>query len=93
MTIKETNATGYVTTASEYAGQNVAVEDGANTQTNIKTININVIKGTSLIAITNTKDVTPDTGVHLPSLPYLLILGVVALCGLAWIMRKKKNLV
>lgn len=43
------------------------------------------------IAFTNNKDVTPDTGITLHSMPYLLVLAGVLVGGMAWMRRRKRS--
>lgn len=50
----------------------------------------NVAEGTT-ITFTNSKTATPDTGVLLDSLPYLLILAVVVIVIVLSIVRKRRN--
>lgn len=43
------------------------------------------------IAFTNSKDVIPDTGITLHSMPYLLVLAGVLVGGMAWMRRRKRS--
>lgn len=47
--------------------------------------------GNHTIAFTNSKDVTPDTGITLHSMPYLLVLAGVLVGGMAWMRRRKRS--
>ena len=44
-----------------------------------------------MIVFTNTKNVVPDTGVILDSLPYVLILAVVALGAAGVVIRRRRS--
>lgn len=47
--------------------------------------------GNHTIAFTNSKDVNPDTGITLHSMPYLLVLAGVLVGGMAWMRRRKRS--
>lgn len=47
--------------------------------------------GNHTIAFTNSKDVSPDTGITLHSMPYLLVLAGVLVGGMAWMRRRKRS--
>ena len=49
------------------------------------------LTGDAVIIITNHKDTTPDTGVLLDSLPYILIIACVAAIGAFIVIRRRKN--
>lgn len=51
----------------------------------------NISAGSHTIAFTNSKDVTPDTGITLHSMPYLLVLAGVLVGGMAWMRRRKRS--
>ena len=51
----------------------------------------NPLPGDAVIIITNHKDTTPDTGVLLDSLPYILIIACVAAIGAFIVIRRRKN--
>lgn len=51
----------------------------------------NISAGNHTIAFTNSKDVTPDTGITLHSMPYLLVLAGVLVGGMAWMRRRKRS--
>ena len=51
----------------------------------------NISTGNHTIAFTNSKDVTPDTGITLHSMPYLLVLAGVLVGGMAWMRRRKRS--
>ncbi len=87
--VKETDAdlTGYVTTVEVWNGaevrlKNLTLQDGYYT--------FEVQPG-DMIVFTNTKNVVPDTGVILDSLPYVLILAVVALGAAGVVIRRRRS--
>ena len=51
----------------------------------------NISAGNNTIAFTNSKDVSPDTGITLHSMPYLLVLAGVLVGGMAWMRRRKRS--
>lgn len=51
----------------------------------------NISAGNHTIAFTNSKDVSPDTGITLHSMPYLLVLAGVLVGGIAWMRRRKRS--
>lgn len=51
----------------------------------------NISAGNHTIAFTNSKDVIPDTGITLHSMPYLLVLAGVLVGGIAWMRRRKRS--
>ena len=53
------------------------------------TVPVDTVDGISIV-VTNTKEGTPDTGVILDSLPYILILVIVAIGGVFIILKKRK---
>lgn len=74
-TVTETSYSGYVTTVDGVTGNSKEITL-AETNNNI--------------AFVNTKDVTIDTGILLDTLPYILILGVVAV-GAVLLIKKRRN--
>ena len=52
---------------------------------------ITVQEGNNEIVVTNNLVATPDTGVLLDSLPYILILAVVVAIGVIVFIRKRRN--
>lgn len=51
----------------------------------------NISAGNHTIGFTNNKDVNPDTGITLHSMPYLLVLAGVLVGGMAWMRRRKRS--
>lgn len=80
ITIEE--ATGSYTTTYQI-GENGTVENGSSAK-------IENIAEDTTITFTNTKEVTIDTGISLETLPYILILAVVAV-GAVVMIRKRRN--
>ena len=87
--VKETDSdlTGYVTTVEVWKGaevrlKNLTLQEGYYTFT---------VQAGDMIVFTNRKDVIPDTGVILDSLPYVLILAVVALGAAGVVIRRRRS--
>ena len=88
LTITETDAEGYMTTAT-YGGT-AEVVDG-DTEDREKTLTVTVESGKENIVIINHKDAIPDTGVKLTSLPYVCAL-ILSLSGtVAYITYRYKR--
>ena len=68
-----------------------------DTQLSSKTVNngvqvsFKVEEGTDKVTVTNTRDTTPDMGVSLDSLPYIIVLAAVAVAAVVIILRKRRN--
>lgn len=88
LVLKETNASGYATTAS-YGELPVSVS--GEKEDSEKTMTITITEGNKLIEVTNHKDVIPDTGIRLESLPYILIFAIVIAGMTVLIVRKCKR--
>ena len=71
LTLIETNAEGYMTSIEYGGGVGAAEEDK---DSNEKTLKITITGDSGKIIVTNQKEAIPDTGIHMDSLPYLLIL-------------------
>lgn len=84
LTISETNAQGYKMYIGETVAEGQEIENG--------TYEYNVTKNDDAIdvIVNNNKEGTPDTGVILDSLPYVLILAVVA-AGAVVFLRKRRS--
>ena len=83
--VREKAAVGYSTTASHTSGAlDVADDDG------YKTVRVTVLDSDK-VTFTNNKEATPDTGVLLDSLPYVVILAVVVLGAALVIVRRRKH--
>lgn len=81
--IRETNATDYKTTYTVGESQTAGtLSDGSYI--------IEVVSDTD-ITITNNKNVTIDTGVSLDTLPYVLLLGGMAVLGGALLLRRRED--
>lgn len=88
LTLTEKNANGYTVEATYDVSTNpnpnsVAVNDF--------TVNITVEEGKDKVTVTNTRNTTPDTGVSLDSLPYIIVLAAVAVAAVVIILRKRRN--
>lgn len=68
-----------------------------DTQLSSKTVNngvqvsFTVGKDKNNVTVTNTRDTTPDMGVSLDSLPYIIVLAAVAVAAVVIILRKRRN--
>ena len=80
LTVRETNADDYDMTMSPNNGESASTS---------YTIGEN--DGTVTLTVTNTKDATPDTGILLDSLPYILILACVIAAGVLVFIRRYRN--
>lgn len=83
-------------TEKDYTGTNggyttsYVIDNGQSTG-GLKAKLENISAGNHTIAFTNSKDVTPDTGITLHSMPYLLVLAGVLVGGMAWMRRRKRS--
>lgn len=62
------------------------VNEGAGIQ-----VSFTVEEGKNNVTVTNTRDTTPDMGVSLDSLPYIIVLAAVAVAAVVIILRKRRN--
>ena len=68
-----------------------------DTQLSSKTVNngvqvsFTVEPGKKNVTVTNTRNTTPDMGVSLDSLPYIIVLAAVAVAAVVIILRKRRN--
>ena len=94
-----TNVPTYATVAvteNDYTGTNggyttsYVVDNGQSTG-GLEAKLENISAGNHTIAFTNSKDVSPDTGITLHSMPYLLVLAGVLVGGMAWMRRRKRS--
>ena len=60
--------------------------NGAGIQVSFK-----VEEGKNKVTVTNTRNTTPDMGVSLDSLPYIIVLAAVAVAAVVIILRKRRN--
>lgn len=86
VTVTENDCTG---TNGGYTTSYVA-DDGRKMQGREARLT-NISAGNHTIAFTNSKDGTPDTGITLHSMPYLLVLAGVLVGGMAWMRRRKRS--
>lgn len=88
VTVTEDNYTQKTGDATPYTTSYI-VDNGAK-QTGLEAT-ISNVTADHTIAFTNSKDVIPDTGITLNSMPYLLVLAGVLVGGLAWMRRRKRS--
>lgn len=96
ITITESNANDYKTKATNYEVNSdkefiyVVVAD-ENGNAVLKSKDNNQLVANSAITVTNDFDGTPDTGVLLDTLPYLILLAVAVAGGVLVVVRKRKH--
>ena len=83
--VREKAAADYSTTASHASGTLDVDNDGE-----YKKVTVTVLDSDK-VTFTNNKEATPDTGVLLDSLPYVVILAVVVLGAALVIVRRRKH--
>ena len=104
LTLTETNAAGYTTTAiiTDELGNQLSgtdeIQATGEKEADRKTITVTITEemlknddGKFYITVINERDATIDNGVLLDTLPYILILVVVAGGGVLLFLRKRKN--
>ena len=104
LTLTETNAAGYTTTAiiTDEFGKQLSgtdeIQANGEKEADRKTITVKITEemlksgdGKFHITVINERDATIDNGVLLDTLPYILILVVVAGGGVLLFLRKRKN--
>lgn len=104
LTLTETNAAGYTTTAiiTDALGNQLSgtdeIQATGEKEADRKTITVTITEemlksddGKFRITVINERDATIDNGVLLDTLPYILILVVVAGGGVLLFLRKRKN--
>lgn len=83
----------YTVTESDYSGEGyttkVAVDDGAASDGRTATGTIN--SATKKITFTNDKGGSPDTGIKMDSLPYIVLLGVVVLAAVVMFLKRRTH--
>lgn len=87
-TVKVTE-TDYTGTNGGYSTSYVA--DGGQSTQGREAVLTNINADNHTIAFTNNKDIDPDTGITLHSMPYLLVLAGVLVGGTAWMRRRKRS--
>ena len=80
--LTETNAGGYVTTA-KYGDDSVTVTGEKDDDE--KNMAITVVNNHQEITVTNSKDVTPDTGLNMSSAPFIVLLGFVVVGAVGFV--------
>ena len=88
LTLTETNAGGYVTSAN-YGGQDISATENKESET--KTIHITVDNTYGEVTITNNKEAAVDVGIRMDNLPYILMLALVAGGAAAVILRRRRG--
>ena len=64
----------------------ITANEGAGIQ-----VSFTVEEGKDKVTVTNTRNTTPDMGVSLDSLPYIIVLAAVAVAAVVIILRKRRN--
>lgn len=96
ITVTESDAKDYDTSATNYKVDSdkefiyVVVAD-ENGNAVLKSKDNNQLVANSAITVTNNFDGTPDTGVLLDTLPYLILLAVAVAGGVLVVVRKRKH--
>ena len=102
ITITETNADEYKTKATDYGESKdrtfvyevVEGKDGnavLKAKNSILGLEVDTPVKDNAIVVTNRFDGTPDTGVLLDTLPYLILLAVAVAGGVLVVVRKRKH--
>lgn len=63
----------------------------SSTVNNGAQVSFKVEPGKNNVTVTNTRNTTPDMGVSLDSLPYIIVLAAVAVAAVVIILRKRRN--
>lgn len=63
----------------------------SSTVNNGAQVSFTVVEGKDKVTVTNTRNTTPDMGVSLDSLPYIVVLAAVAVAAVVIILRKRRN--
>ena len=88
--IREKAEANYTVAAgSSVQDKNITVMD--DTEHGYKIITVQNVANAETITVTNSNTLTPDTGVILDSLPYVLILAVVALGAAGVVIRRRRS--
>ena len=91
LTLKETGAAGYTTSASYNDEEPSYALEGENSD--LKTMTINITDDISTIEVVNNKEVKPDTGIHLTNWPYVMILAFAGLGAVTFGLYKYRRCV
>ena len=87
MTLKNVPIGATLNVTEEATGYSFSMTFNGTAASNL----ITVQEGSNAIVVTNNLDATPDTGVMMDSLPYILILAVVVAIGVIVFIRKRRN--
>ncbi|WP_417091067.1 DUF5979 domain-containing protein [Marvinbryantia sp.] len=86
LTLTETNANGYNVSAT-YGGKDLTASQGENGSATFKV----KVTANGTVVVTNNKEGSPDTGITLDSLPYIVILAVVIAGAVLFIIGRRKK--
>ena len=89
VTVVETDGTEYVVTKSDEAVKNGYAPIGSLNDNNTVTATVGTANGS--IGFINTKEGTPDMGVVLDNAPYIAMLAIVAIGGVALMLNKRRR--
>lgn len=78
---------GKYSTVFKYGGTQLS----SSTVNNGAQVSFKVEEGKNNVTVTNTRNTTPDMGVSLDSLPYIIVLAAVAVAAVVIILRKRRN--
>nr|WP_296908345.1 Ig-like domain-containing protein [uncultured Marvinbryantia sp.] len=86
LTLTETNANGYTVSAT-YGGASLTASQGGNGSVTFKV----KVTADGKVVVTNNKEGSPDTGITLDSLPYIVILAVVIVGAVLFVIGRRKK--
>lgn len=86
LTLTETNANGYNVSAT-YGGKDLTASQGENGSATFKA----KVTANGTVVVTNNKEGSPDTGITLDSLPYIVILAVVIAGAVLFVIGRRKK--
>ena len=89
LTLTETGAAGYTTSASYNDEKPSYAPEGENSD--LKTMTINITDDISTIEVVNNKEVKPDTGIHLTNWPYVMTLAFAGLGAVTFGLYKYRR--
>ena len=89
LTLTETGAAGYTTSASYNDEKPSYAPEGENSD--LKTMTINITDVISTIEVVNNKEVKPDTGIHLTNWPYVMTLAFAGLGAVTFGLYKYRR--
>lgn len=89
LTLKETGAAGYTTSASYNNEEPSYALEGENSDS--KTMRIKITDDISTIEVVNNKEAKPDTGIHLTNWPYVMTLAFAGLGAVTFGLYKYRR--